>query len=40
MRCKCFGTGVVLWGNRGSLVLRCKCSGLYEGFIPGDTKEQ
>lgn len=25
MRCKCFGTGVVLWGNRGRLVLRCKC---------------
>lgn len=27
MRCKCLGTGVllILWGNRGSSVLRCKC---------------
>jgi len=27
MRCKYLGTGglLILWGNRGSLVLRCKC---------------
>ena len=25
MRCTCLVTGLVLWGNRRSLVLRCQC---------------